>query len=191
MNKEQLETERLYLRKLTSETFKHIFQSMTNNEIKDFLGLNSDEELEKERFKSAGGYVTHDRTICGFTMVLKSSGETIGRCGYHNWYAQHSRAELGYAMSKDKYKRQGYMSEAVERILEYGFNDLNLNRIEAFVAPDNNASLRLIRKYHFEEEGYLKEHYNYENNLQDSIVFGLLKKKYNQEKERGNFAHSD
>ena len=62
-------------------------------------------------------------------------------------------------MSDDNYKQKGLMSEAVEAIIDYGFNALRLHRIEAFIGPDNVASLRLIKKMHFVQEGILREHY--------------------------------
>ena len=70
------------------------------------------------------------------------------------------------------------MSEAMEAILAYGFNDMNLNRIEAFVGKNNVASLRTLKKFNFEEEGVLREHYINKSDPEDSLVFSLLKSEY-------------
>lgn len=178
MKFEQLETERLILKKLTPDTFTHLFENYSDAEVIKQLGLTGEAELIKERAKSQGGYTTYDRTILSFLLVLKDNNETIGRCGYHNWYRDHRKAELGYALNNEAHKRKGYMTEAVKVILEYGFNTMNLNRIEACIGPDNIASLSLVKKYGFTQEGYLRQHYIRDGDIQDSAIFSLLKKEY-------------
>jgi ribosomal-protein-alanine N-acetyltransferase len=178
MEFETLITERLFLKKLTPEGFTYLFKNYSEAEIKKLLGLNSDEEFEKEKKKSQGGYVTYDRSILAFLLVLKENEETIGRCGFHNWHADHNKAELGYALNKEEYKRKGYMSEAVKSILAYGFNNMNLNRIEACVGPANMASQNLVKKYGFTQEGYLRQHFVRDGVTQDSLIFSLLKEEY-------------
>ena len=178
MEFETLATERLLLRKITAEGFNYIFENYSEAEIKDQLGLTTEEEFIKEREKNKGGYVTYDRSIVQFKLILKETNEVIGSCGYHNWYVGHRKAELGYVLIKDEHKRKGYMSEAVNTILDYGFNRMNLNRIEACIGPGNIASLHLIKKYGFTREGYLRQHFTRDGEIQDTIIFSLLKEEY-------------
>lgn len=70
------------------------------------------------------------------------------------------------------------MSEALEAIIAYGFSELNLNRIEALVAPGNVPSIRLLVKNNFIQEAVLKQHYFHEGKFEDSIVFALLRADY-------------
>ena len=90
----------------------------------------------------------------------------------------HERAEIGYGLFGDEYKRQGLMSEAILPIIEYGFIEMKLNRIEAFIGPENIASIKLINKLNFVKEGQLREHYCENNRVEDSIVYSLLRKEY-------------
>jgi ribosomal-protein-alanine N-acetyltransferase len=53
-----------------------------------------------------------------------------------------------------------------------------LHRIEALVGPHNIPSLKLVKSFGFREEGRLREHYFINNQLEDSIVFSLLKREY-------------
>lgn len=184
MEFEVLTTERLFLRKLTPEVFTYLFENYSKDEIKNQLGLTTEEEFIKEKEKLQGGYTTYDRTILSFLLILKENNETIGRCGYHNWYSAHEKAELGYALSKNEYKRKGYMGEAVRAILEYGFNAMHLNRIEACVGPANRASLSLIRNNGFTQEGYLRQHFIRDGEIQDSLIFSLLKEEYDLSTKR-------
>jgi len=155
-----------------------MFENYTDDEIKKLFGLISDAEFNTEKMKYEGGYKTYNRTILSFLLVLKSNNEIIGRCGYHNWYSDHRRAELGYALSKDENKKMGYMSEAVKAVLEYGFNLMNLNRIEAYIGPLNIASQNLVKKNGFILEGNLRQHYIKDGEIQDSLIFSLLKENY-------------
>lgn len=178
MKFEILETKRLLLKKLTPEGFKNLFHDYSEDQIVDQLGLKSHAEFLKEKEKVKGGYTTYDRTILAFLLVLKDSNKTIGRCGYHNWYVDHFKAEIGYALNSDEYKRHGYMSEAVNTILEYGFITMGLNRIEACIGPNNIPSLSIIRKHGFTQEGYFKQHYVRDGEIQDTLFFALLKDEY-------------
>ncbi len=178
MEFEVLTTERLLLRKLTPDGFKYIFENYSDGEIKNQLGLLTDEDFIREKEKVMGGYTTYDRTVVQFKLILKENNEVIGSCGYHNWYLDHKKAELGYTLIKDEFKRKGYMGEAVSKILEYGFKIMNLNRIEACISPENIASLSLIKKFGFTREGYLRKHFIREGEIQDTIIFSLLKEEY-------------
>lgn len=64
---------------------------------------------------------------------------------------------LGYKMDKD-YINQGYMTEAVEAVVIYGFETLGLHRIEANVMPRNARSLRVLEKCGFEREGISRKY---------------------------------
>ena len=70
------------------------------------------------------------------------------------------------------------MKEALGAIIQYGFNVLNLNRIEAFVGTNNTPSLRLMQHYKFTREGVLKQHFYINNKFEDSAVFALFKADY-------------
>jgi [ribosomal protein S5]-alanine N-acetyltransferase len=178
MQLEILETKRLYLKKIPAEVYTSMFENYSEAEIKKLFGLTSDEEFIKEKKKSQGGYTTYDRTVLSFLLVSKDTNETIGKSGYHNWYKDHRKAEIGYVLHKEENKRKGYMSEALKAILDYGFSTMNLNRIEACISPANIASLNLIKRYGFTREGLLRQHYIREGEIQDSYIFSLLKEEY-------------
>ena len=178
MEFEILTTERLLLRKLTPDGFNFIFENYSEAEIKKQLGLATDADFIKEKKKIMGRYATDDRSILHFKLILIETDEVIGSCGYHNWYLDHKNAELGYALIKEEHKRKGYMGEAVSVILDYGFKVMGLNRIEACINPENIASLSLIKKFGFSREGYLRQHFIREGEIQDTIIFSLLKEEY-------------
>lgn len=78
----------------------------------------------------------------------------LGTCGYHCWYMDDKRAEIGFDLSK-AYWGQGYMVEAMEPVIRFGFEQMGLNKIEATVDPQNSRSINLLKKLGFIEDGYV------------------------------------
>ena len=179
---ETFQTERLILRKLTPSEFNFIFENCPEAEIKTLLGIKSEDDYIIELNKYKKGYATHNRSLVLFQLIDKVYHQVIGGGGFHNWYADHKKAELGYALKDESYRGKGLMSEALHFIIDYGFKYMDLNRIEAFIGPDNIPSLKLIAKYNFTREGQLRQHYMKDGKLEDSIVFSLLKEEYEKPK---------
>jgi [ribosomal protein S5]-alanine N-acetyltransferase len=177
MEFELITTDRLMLRKITPEVYKYIFENYTAEEVAHFLGVDLS-EYTAEKEKSEKGYSTFNRSLLYFQLVDKVSENIIGWCGYHTWYLNHNRAEIGYGLFNDDFKGKGIMTEAIKPIIDYGFNKMNLHRIEAFIGPKNEPSLKLVKKLNFTQEGHLREHFCKDGVMEDSIVFSLLKKEY-------------
>ena len=173
-----LETPRLLIKALSPEDVKFIFENHPKAEIKKILGLRSEEDYLKEEHKHKNGYACYNRTFKRFLLIDKTSGTIIGKCGFHNWNTDHNRAEVGYAMEDENYRRKGLMSEALNAVIAHGFAELKLHRIEALVGINNTASLRLMEKFGFVKEGSLREHYLINNKFEDSVVFSKLRSEY-------------
>lgn len=174
MNLSALETERLLLKKFTPEDFIYIFENYPEQEIKILLGHKTDAEFQKEKSRYLKGYTTYNRSFVFFQLIHKTENKIIGGCGFHNWLAEHSRAELGYELTDDNFKNQGLMTEAVTTIINFGFSIMKLHRIEAIVGPDNIPSLKIMEHFNFIKEGILKEHYLVNGIYEDSIIFSKL-----------------
>lgn len=104
-----------------------------------------------------------------YIMSTEQPPKIIGIIGLNNvvWGAFCS-AFLGYKLDKD-YVNKGYMSVAVEMLTNYAFEELGLHRIEANVMPKNKASLRVLEKNHFMNEGISKYYLNINGVWEDHI----------------------
>jgi ribosomal-protein-alanine N-acetyltransferase len=185
MNLETIETPRLLLKGLSPIDMKYIFENCSKPEIKKLLGHRSEEDYLKEENKYRNGYSSYNRSFKLFLMTDKASGNIIGRCGIHNWNAEHRRAEIGYVMEDESYRRKGLMTEALGAVIDHGFNKMNLHRMEALVGTGNVPSLRLMEKYNFIKEGLLRQHYYTNDKHEDSVVFSKLYDEYINEKNSG------
>jgi len=174
MNFDTLETPRLVLSGISPEQMTYIFENLPKDDIKRILGHRSERDYEKEASKHQNGYSSYNRRFKLFLLTDKASNTIIGRCGIHNWNIEHRRAEIGYVMEDEQYKRKGLMTEALEAILEFGFRNMNLNRIEALVGAGNVPSLRLMEKFNFTKEGLLRQHAYASDKFEDSVMFSKL-----------------
>ena len=178
LNQATIKTPRLILKELNPEVLQTLFTSYPDKEIMLQLGLNTTEELKTERNKFEQGLTTFKFSFKNFLIIEKKTGRAIGRCGFHTWYILHSRAEIGYAITNDTMKNKGFMTEAIKAVIKYGFEEMKLNRIEAFIGKENVPSLRMVKGLGFIEEGTLRSHYFKNNEMQDSICFSLLRDEY-------------
>jgi len=155
-----LETERLTLRALTLEDAKAIFGLRTNKEVNEYLDRKVPRNLSEAR-----AFIDRIETLAengkGIFWVIASKGtnELMGTIGLRNFEDEDDYAEIGYEINPD-YQERGYMSEAFEPVLNYGFQNLELKTIEAFTHKNNTASIALLEKLNFvfdperEDEGF-------------------------------------
>lgn len=111
-----------------------------------------------------------DKTAFRFYIMLTGRpSRIIGIIGLNNvvWGAFCS-AFLGYKLDRN-FLNRGYMSMAVEMLTKYAFEELHLHRIEANVMPKNKASLRVLEKNHFRNEGVSKYYLNINGVWEDHI----------------------
>lgn len=95
------------------------------------------------------------------------------------------RADVGYWLG-EPYRGQGLASEALELALAIAFEDLDLIRVQARVFPGNEASIRLLERHGFVEEGRLRRHVRHRGAYRDEIVYGRLR----EDVDRDGPAHS-
>jgi ribosomal-protein-alanine N-acetyltransferase len=174
MNHIVLETERLLLKSITPAIINELFHTQTRAEIKAYLGLD-DAGFEHYKDIHEKGVETHRLSIFVFLLMDKETSLPIGECGFHTWNATHRRAEVFYNMRNEAFKQKGLMREALKEVLQYGFTELQLHRVQALIAAENQASLKLLQRYGFSYEGTMREDYVVEGKNEDSECYSLLK----------------
>ncbi len=108
-------------------------------------------------------------------IVLRDTGQLVGACSLFRLDQQCRRVEVGYGIAREHW-RNGFMSEAVSALLNFGFSELGLNRVEADIDPRNTASGRSLEKLGFVREGFLRERWIVGDEVSDSAIYGLLVK---------------
>jgi ribosomal-protein-alanine N-acetyltransferase len=84
---------------------------------------------------------------------------------------------MGYDLWPD-YWGQGLMPEALRALLRYGFEVMELNRVEATTHTENQRSMRVLEKLGFQREGVLRDYYCREGMYNDQVLFSLLRREW-------------
>lgn len=170
-----LETDRLCLRKVTPDDAKDVYAYLSDIEVVKHMGL--DPYLSPEHvLEEINWYqsIFEETTGIRWGITLKNSNTVIGSCGFLNWKQKHYKAEIGYELSKTHWG-QGIAGEALEAVIKYGFNHLNLERIEALIEPLNIPSQKLVEKKGFKREGLLRHYEFTSGKFDDLYMYSILK----------------
>ena len=113
-------------------------------------------------------------------IALRQGNALIGTTTLYNLDFGNRRAEMGYALSRDHWRR-GYMREALQALLTYAFEVLDLRRIEADVDPRNTASIQTLERLGFQREGFLRERWEVNGEIQDALFYGLIRREWKRQ----------
>jgi RimJ/RimL family protein N-acetyltransferase len=122
----------------------------------------------------------------GVRVMIERSldGAFLGWCGLSRWNPGHRSAALGYCLPEAAWGH-GYATEAARALLEWAFDTLDLNRVQAEVDTRNAASARVLEKLGFVGEGTLREDCVVDGVVSDSWVFGLLRREWQGPRVQG------
>ena len=167
-------TPRLHLRALqladTAFVLRHFSDPLVTAHLLDEPPLANEAEAQALiQFYLDGVGQPHNRWV----IVRLADQQPIGTCGFHKWDRRNQRAEIGYDLGAP-FWGQGYMTEALRAVLELGFTQLGLHRIEALVAVENTRSCRLLQTLGFQQEGRLRDYYCLNGMFYDHYHFALL-----------------
>lgn len=153
-----LETERLILRKMTMQDAQSMYTNWANNdEVTRFVTwypYDNVEDVRKRLIRLEEMYV--ENNFYSWGIELKESQQLIGEISFVDFSEKHETATLGYIIGKE-FWGQGYMAEAVNRLINFAFKDLNLYRIQAFYDVRNPNSGRVMEKAGMKYEGTLRD----------------------------------
>lgn len=156
MNVKLLETERLALRRLTPEDAEFMLDLLNQPSFLRFIGDRGVRTTDDARaYIQSGPVESYERNGFGLYLVeLKETSVPIGTCGLLK-RAPLEDVDLGFAFLP-AYWSKGYAAESAEAVLAYGKEVLGLERVVAVVAPDNDASIKLLTRLGFGFEGMVR-----------------------------------
>ena len=172
-----LETKRLRLREPVLSDAADIFVFRSDPVVQRYNSKPMEDVSEAKEYvrRHRAEYLNQDGIV--WAVTLKAQDTVIGLVGFHNW-SYHNRAMLGYDLAH-AYWGQGIGSEAVRQIIRFGFERMDLNRIEGETIEDNHESRRMLEKLDFVCEG-IRRGYSLEDDgeYHGSAMYGLLRSEY-------------
>jgi ribosomal-protein-alanine N-acetyltransferase len=170
-----LETERLILRKMAPNDAEAVFAYASDPEVSRYTLWETHRSIEDSRAflkLITAKYENGGEPDWGITY--RGDGYLVGACGLVNWEAEHARAEIGFVLSR-RYWGRGFMPEAVRAMFRFGFERMNLNRIEARCIAENAASARVMEKAGMAYEGTLRQREYIKGAYRDIKLYAILK----------------
>lgn len=171
-----LETERLSLKQVTNDDVTDIFELRSNEEVMKYIPrpLLQNKEEALELIAMLNDKIENNIGI-NWGIRLKNDPKIIGIIGHYKIKPEHYRAEVGY-MLLPEYNGKGIVSEALQKVVEYGFKEMKLHSIEAILDPKNAGSEKVLLKNGFVKEAHLIENEYYEGRFLDTLIYSILNK---------------
>ncbi|WP_105614200.1 GNAT family N-acetyltransferase [Vallitalea okinawensis] len=138
-----------------------ILYPLTPNDEKKFI--------ESQSGMSSGKYSFAIETL---------DGEYIGGCGVNEIDWKNSYTVVGIFIGNKDYHNSGYGTDAMNILIDFIFNEMNLNKIKLKVYSFNKRAIRCYEKCGFKQEGVLRQEIFRNGSYHDQIVMGLLRSEY-------------
>jgi [ribosomal protein S5]-alanine N-acetyltransferase len=135
------------------------------------------ERARAERFIAACRQMEAEGSGARLAIERAAGGAFIGWCCLVHWNPDYRSATMGYCLDEPAWG-QGLATEAAGALLQWAFDALDLNRVQAQTDTRNIASARVLEKLGFEREGTLREDCIVNGEVSDSWVYGLLRRQW-------------
>jgi ribosomal-protein-alanine N-acetyltransferase len=173
-----IQTKRLTLRRLMVSDAFDMYEYSKNSEVTRYLTWDAhpDAAYTREYLQYLG---THYNVgdFFDWGVVLSSEDKMIGTCGFTRFDYNNNCGEVGYVINP-AYRGREIAKEALEAVMEFGFETLKLHRIEAKFMEGNLASLRVMEKVGMTFEGYHKESMFIKGEYRTVGVSAILRDEY-------------
>ena len=179
-NTEEIETDRLLLRRFAYEDAKSMLSNWAGDDcIQHMYGEPSYKTIDAVRNlldKYIEGY--NDDYYFRWAVIEKESGECIGQIAYFLVDGNNHFGEIEYCIGT-AFQGRGYASEATRAVIDYGFDKIGFHKVQICVRPSNIPSRRVIEKCGFIYEGTLRDYFYIDGKYEDRMYFSIIRKDSN------------
>lgn len=172
----ELHTTRLFLREHTVNDVNVYYRLLSNLDAVRYYGrkpIRSIAEAENEINMMRQSFLS-SKSI-KWAIMSQINSQYIGCVGIKDFTNAHKRGTLSCIIHPSCWN-SGYAHEALFNVIDYSFTTLALNRVQAFVDPQNIRAVSLFKSLGFTQEAILKEYEFEYNNYIDIAIFGMVKK---------------
>ena len=147
-----LQTDRLVLRQIETTDDIDIFSHRSNDRVNKYLeNFRHASIAETQSFIARIQKEVSDHKTILWVLTQKGKNKFMGTICFWNISHQDNKAETGYTLSPEFYDK-GYMHEAMKKIIDFGFTEMQLHTIEAYTHKDNNPSIQLLLRNKFKQD---------------------------------------
>lgn len=173
-----LETNRVILRKFTIEDAQDMFEYSSVPDVSRYIPWETHKSIDDSyEFLNYILKQYEEGKLAPWAIELKEIHKVVGTIDFVAWFPQHYRAEIGFILSKEHWGK-GYIPEVARKVIEFGFENMELNKIKAPCMVENEQSQRVLQKLGMKLEGILKEEYLIKDKFRDMAVYSILKEDF-------------
>lgn len=174
-----IETERMILRRFEySDNLSMRKNWISNEKIQSLYSepvYTTEEKVKELLDKYIGSYREDD--YYRWAIIDKKSKECIGQIAYFLVDSKNHFAEIEYCIGED-YQCKGLATEATKAVIAYGFDQMNLHKVQICTKTTNPASKRVIEKCGLTYEGTLRDYFYTDGQYVGRLFFSILKNEY-------------
>ncbi|WP_053367036.1 GNAT family N-acetyltransferase [Bacillus sp. FJAT-27245] len=174
----KLETERLILRKITMNDAEDMFAYGSNEEVARYVTWDKHNTIEDTRAFIdfvLGKY--ENKQLAPWAIESKETGKMIGTIDFVAWQPRHNSAEIGYVLAQGQWGK-GIMTEAATELIKFGFEHMDLVRIQARCFTENIGSARVMEKVGMSFEGINRKAAFIKGKHRDLKMYAILKEDF-------------
>lgn len=171
--------EDVYLRLITQKDAQELFELINENRtyLKEWLGWldysNELKDVQKNIHKNLMGFAI-DSTL---DTAIIYQGKIVGKIGFNSIDKSTKKAEIGYLLA-EKYNGLGIMTRATKALIDIGFDQYDLQKIEIHCAVGNDKSQAIPKRLGFQQEGVIRSVEWLYDRYVDHQIYGMLKEEW-------------
>lgn len=178
-----LEGELVRLREYKQEDVKLAYKYINDPEILLNLGFGIPYPISLEKEQEWFDNQSKNKDTYNFAIESLEDVTYIGGCDIKWVYWKNSTVEVGIFIGNQQFRGKGYGTDAMKVLIDFLFNQANINRIQLSTYSFNQRAYKSFKKYGFKEEGRLRQRMFRHGKYHDEIIMGLLKEEYNKLKK--------
>ncbi|MBO5023631.1 MAG: GNAT family N-acetyltransferase [Clostridia bacterium] len=171
-------TPRLVMRKMLPSDDEDMFEYAKNPAVTRYLLW--EEHVSRKFTHSYLKFIQSQYAAGNFydwALTLAESGKMIGTCGFSSFDTDNNAAEVGYVLSPDHW-RKGIATEALLRVMRFGFEELELHRIYARIMDGNTASEAVARKCGMKHEATFRKALLVKGEYRTIKIYAVLREEF-------------
>lgn len=168
----------LYLSNIEKEDMFYLYQWFSDSEFLKYYDYYPPIPQTKDEVDKTFKDYEEKKESKVFAIKMSQDNNIIGIAGFDDIIFENNVATLFIGIGNSTLRGRGYGKEAMNLLLNYGFNHMKLHRIQLNVLEFNLSAIKLYEKSGFKKEGVFREFVLRDNKRYDLLLYGLLKSEW-------------
>jgi len=171
-----LKTDRLILRKLSLDDAEEIFFLRSNDMVNKYIDRHKAKDIDEViAFINKVNIGVANNNWLYWAICFKDNPKLVGTICLWNLNEDENKAEVGYELNPE-YQGKGIAKDSLSMVVDFGFNTLQIDKIEAYTHKENLTSTKLLEKFNFVRDPHEESKIDFTVENPNTVVYSLYKK---------------